>query len=71
MLAFFLSSIRYRIFIDGSAMKTSIKAGRMVQIVSISCPSKRNLLYDDDTTGDRIMYNVRMVINVKMIIEWS
>jgi hypothetical protein len=39
-----VSSIKYNVFNEGKAMKISMKAGRMVQIVSISCPSMMNLL---------------------------
>jgi len=39
-----VSSIKYNVFSEGRAMKISIKDGRMVQIVSISCPSIINLL---------------------------
>jgi len=34
------SSIKYRVFIDGMAMKINIKAGKAVQNTSISCASK-------------------------------
>jgi len=40
---------------EGRAMKISMKAGRIVQIVSISCPSSRNLLYALEITGERII----------------
>jgi hypothetical protein len=40
----FVSSIRYSVFSEGKAIKINMKAGRMVQIVSISCPSMMNLL---------------------------
>jgi len=34
----------YRIFKEGRAIKIKSRAGRIVQIVSISCPSVKNLL---------------------------
>lgn len=42
---FDISSIRYRVFKDGSAMKISTREGTIVHIVSNSCPSIMNLLY--------------------------
>jgi hypothetical protein len=39
-----VSSIKYSVFNEGKAIKINIKDGRMVQIVSISCPSMMNLL---------------------------
>lgn len=66
-----MSSIRYRIFIDGSAIKRSITAGRMVQIVSISWPSIKNLWYLFLITTEIIRFNVKIVIRIRMIIEWS
>jgi len=69
ILGFEVSSMRYKIFIDGSAMKRSITAGRMVQIVSISCPSIKNLWYLFLITIEVIKFNVKIVIRIKMIIE--
>jgi len=54
---------------DGMAMKISKKAGKIVQIVSISCPSKSVLLYDFMLYEATITYNVRIVTSVRMIIE--
>jgi hypothetical protein len=65
------SSIMYRAFIEGRAMKINMADGRIVQIVSISCPSDMNLLNLFLTIDDAIMYRVRMVIVTRMIIEWS
>jgi hypothetical protein len=39
-----VSSIKYNVFKDGRAIKINKIAGRIVQIVSISCPSITNLL---------------------------
>jgi hypothetical protein len=71
ILGFEVSSIRYKIFMDGRAMKRSITAGKMVQIVSISWPSIKNLWYLFLITIEIIRFNVRIVIRIKMIIEWS
>jgi len=68
MVGCFVSSIRYRVFRDGRAIKISIKEGRMVQIVSISCPSIMNLLNLLDFRIEIIRYKVRMVINVRIIM---
>lgn len=68
MLGVFVSSIRYNVFKEGIAMNTNIKAGRIVQIVSISCPSIINLLKDFLTNIDKTKYSVKMVIKIKMII---
>jgi len=43
ILGDFVSSIKYRVFIEGRAMNNNRIAGRIVQIVSISCPSIMNL----------------------------
>ena len=40
MIGFKFSSIKYSVFIDGMAMKINIRAGRVVQNISISCASK-------------------------------
>jgi len=53
------------------AINTSIRAGRMVQMVSISWPSMMNLLNDFLTIIEIIKYKVRMIISVKIIIAWS
>ena len=56
---------------DGMAIKISKNAGRIVQIVSISCPSRSVLLYDFMLYEATITYRVRIVTSVRMIIEWS
>ena len=71
ILGILVSSIKYNVFRDGMAINTSIKAGKTVQIVSISCPSIMNLLNDFLTIIEIIKYSVRMVIRVRMIIAWS
>jgi len=67
----FVSSIRYRVFREGIAMKISNTAGRMVQMVSISCPSMMNLLKVLPKVVDMVRYNVIMVIRIKIIMAWS
>lgn len=66
-----MSSIRYRVFNDGRAMKISIKAGRTVQIVSISCPSMMNLLNFFLSIRDITRYRVKIVMRDRIIIAWS
>jgi hypothetical protein len=68
MFGVFVSSIKYRVFRDGMAMKINIIAGRMVQIVSISCPSIIYLLNVLFIIVDSTKYIVMMVINIRMII---
>jgi len=63
-----VSSIRYRIFSDGRAMKISMNAGKMVQMVSISCPSAINLLKFFISNSEVNTYSVRMVMAVIMIM---
>lgn len=64
----FLSSVKYRIFIDGNAMKISITAGKIVQILSSCCPSSMVLLKFFIIKADRIMYMVSMVISITTIM---
>lgn len=71
ILGDFVSSIRYKVFREGRAIKISSNAGRIVQIVSISCPSITNLLNFFLIISDKTRWIVRIVIKVKMIIAWS
>jgi hypothetical protein len=68
---FFVSSIRYKVFIEGRAINSKRIAGRMVQTVSISCPSIMYLLNVFDTITDRTMYIVNTVIRIRTIMAWS
>ena len=52
-------------------MNRSITAGRIVQIVSISWPSIKNLWYLFLITIEIIKFNVKIVIKIRIIIEWS
>jgi hypothetical protein len=63
-----VSSIKYNVFIEGKAIKRSKKAGRSVQMVSISWPSIMNLLNSFDPITDRMIYMVITVIRIKTII---
>jgi hypothetical protein len=63
-----VSSIRYRVFSDGRAIKININAGKIVQIVSISCPSIMNLLKFFLSVMEVTKYSVRIVIKIRMII---
>jgi len=65
------SSIRYKVFIEGRAMKISMVPGRIVQIDSISCPSAMNLLNFFPFIRDSIEYRVMIVISDRIIIAWS
>jgi len=71
ILGVLVSSIRYKVFRDGRAMKINRKAGRIVQIVSISCPSIMNLLKLFPRIIEVTKYSVKTVIKIKMIIAWS
>jgi len=49
-------------------MKIRRTPGNTVQIVSISCPSRRNLLKNLFSTEESIRYKVRTVVRIRMII---
>jgi len=66
-----VSSIRYKVFREGRAMKINRKAGRTVQIVSISCPSIMNLLKFFPRIMEVTKYSVKIVIRIRTIIAWS
>lgn len=65
------SSIKYKIRKDGRAMNISIKAGKIVQIISISCPSRISWLESLFNIMLVIIYKIKIVIIIKIIIEWS
>lgn len=71
MAGCFESSIRYKVFIEGRAIKISMVPGRIVHIDSISCPSAMNLLNFLLFMSDNIEYMVIIVIMDKMIMAWS
>lgn len=66
-----LSSIIYKVFNDGTAIKINIIAGKEVQNISISWDSKKNRLNLFDIIEERIRYMDIKVIATRMIIEWS
>jgi hypothetical protein len=68
MLGVFVSSIRYNVLRDGRAMKINRKAGRIVQIVSISCPSIINLSKFFPKIIEVTKYSVKIVIKIKIIM---
>jgi len=68
MFGVLVSSIRYRVFRDGRAMKINRKAGKIVQIVSISWPSIMNLLKFLPKVREVTKYRVKIVIRIKIII---
>jgi hypothetical protein len=63
-----VSSIKYRVFKEGRAINTNKRAGRTVQIVSISCPSMTNLLNLFLFIREMTKYKVKIVIRIKIII---
>lgn len=67
----FLSSIKYKFFKEGRAIKINKKEGRIVQMVSISCPSLINLLKFLVKNKETTKYNVKIVIVIRTIIVWS
>lgn len=66
-----MSSIRYKVFMEGNAMNRRSTAGRRVQIVSISWPSIMNLLNNFALITEIIIYMVMTVIRINTIIAWS
>lgn len=66
-----ISSIRYRIRSLGSAINTSVIAGRIVHTSSIVCPSSKYRLISLFVSKEDIMYPTRIVIIIKIINVWS
>lgn len=66
-----ISSIRYRIRSEGSAIRTRITAGRTVHTISISCESKIYMLVSLVDTIATIMYSTRVLIRNTIISAWS
>jgi len=66
-----VSSIRYSVFREGRTIKINRIAGSKVQIVSISCPSIKNLLKFFIIAREVTKYRVRIVVRIRMIIVWS
>jgi hypothetical protein len=64
----FVSSIKYNVFKEGTAINTNIRAGRMVQMVSTSCLSIMNLLNLFLKIIEIIRYSVKITISTKITI---
>lgn len=68
-----ISSVKYKIFKDGIAIKIKIIIGKIVQISSIEWPFKRNrlinLLFINNKKIDRINIVIRMIIIIA--ISWK
>jgi len=67
----FTSSSKYKRRKEGSAMKISVMAGKIVQMVSISCPSARNRFEKVLARRVVIIYATIVVIRMRIIIVWS
>lgn len=66
-----ISSIRYRIRSEGRAMRIKITAGRIVQIISISCESRIYLFVSLVETMAAIIYRTSVLIKNTIIKAWS
>lgn len=66
-----VSSVRYKIFRDGIAIKIKIIMGKIVQINSIVCPDRRNRFVWLLKIIIIIMNKIRIVMRVKIIIVKS
>lgn len=66
-----ISSSKYNSRNDGRAIKINVMAGRIVQINSIVCPSKRNRLFNLLKKSLDIKYPTITVIITKIINVWS
>lgn len=66
-----ISSVKYKILIDGIAIKIKINIGIIVQIISIEWPWSKfrliNLLYDKEIK----IYRIKIVIKIMIIIVKS
>lgn len=52
-------------------MNNKIIAGKIVQIISINWPDKKNLLINLLKIIDNIIYITKIVTKIKISIEWS
>lgn len=66
-----LSSVKYKILIDGTAIIIKIIMGKIVQIISIRFPSRRNRLVDLLIVNEHKIRKINIVINIKIIIVKS
>lgn len=70
-LLLWISSVKYKIFKEGIAIKIKINIGRIVQINSIKCLSNRNRLVKLLKINDLIIKKIRIVIKIKIIMVKS
>lgn len=70
-LLLWISSVKYKIFNEGIAIKIKINIGRIVQINSIEWLSKRYRLVKLLKINDLIIKKIRIVIKIKIIIVKS
>lgn len=66
-----ISSNKYNNRKDGNAINNKIIAGKIVQIISINWPDKKNLLVILLIIIEIIKYPTKIVIIIKINIEWS
>lgn len=70
-LLLWISSVRYKIFNDGMAIKIKINIGIMVQTNSIVCPWRRNRSVNLFVVIEIIIKRISKVIKIKIIIVKS
>lgn len=63
-----ISSVKYKILIDGRAIKIKINIGIIVQINSIVCPCNKNRLINLFLIIINIIKRIIIVIKIKIII---
>jgi len=66
-----ISSVKYKILIEGIAIKIKIIIGVIVQINSIKCPWSKNRLINLLLIIENIINRIRRVIKIKIIIVKS
>jgi hypothetical protein len=64
-----ISSNKYNNRSEGKAMNNKIIAGKIVQIISINWPDKKNLLINLLKIIDNIIYITKIVTKIKISIE--
>lgn len=70
-LLLWISSVKYKILIEGIAIKIRINIGMIVQISSMECPWRRNRLISLLLVIKIIIKKISMVIKIKIIIVKS
>ena len=68
ILGLLISSSIYKSCKEGKAIKINTIAGRIVQIISIVCPSNKNRLVIELKNKVIIIYPTIVVIKIKIII---